>query len=656
MAEPVGIIFGTVGSLSFKFAVSDKTIKRNDYIQVEHPECGQVLGQITDIQRESDLDFDRARKLGEGEDIDVGSRVMADVHVTGFRDERGNLSYPRTPFEAGTKVFRAEEDIVRAVIGLRDEPKSGAYVGKLKGHNIKVYVDINAMVQKHASILARTGGGKSYVLGVFIEELMKRQVPCLIIDPHGEYSTLMYPNTNPKDLKLMEYFEVEPRGFAKHVVEFSPDTSINKNAKPLKFDEINLTAEDILEMTGLKKGGAQIGILRRAIKDLKTDRKFYTIRDIIRQVRKDKNPAKWTIVNALDFLQSTGIFGEPPTRLSELVKEGQGTIINLKGIPPEVHEVVVARISKKVFLARKLGRVPPLLLVLEEAHNFVPQVGQTLAQEPIKMIAAEGRKFGMGLCVVSQRPAKIDKNVLSQCNTQTILKVTNPNDLKAISSSIEGMFPGMEENISRLPIGSAIITGGGINNPIIVDVRVRQSKHGGESITVVNPNVKVEEGPNYDEEAELEAEGGKKKKEDLEYDYSAVGKDAKATDIKTDMDEEPVSAEDEEADADEKDDEEMPVEDHEGEKAEEAKGRRLIDDNPEEDGGLNVEAEEEEEEEEGEEAEEEEDKPKKEKDEEDEIEGEEEEDEEGEEEDEEEENGDGDGDGKKGNLEGEDKK
>jgi len=442
------------------------------------------------------------------------------------------------------------------------------------------------------------------------------------------------------------------------VVEFSPDTSINKNAKPLKFDEINLTAEDILEMTGLKKGGAQIGILRRAIKDLKTDRKFYTIRDIIRQVRKDKNPAKWTIVNALDFLQSTGIFGEPPTRLSELVKEGQGTIINLKGIPPEVHEVVVARISKKVFLARKLGRVPPLLLVLEEAHNFVPQVGQTLAQEPIKMIAAEGRKFGMGLCVVSQRPAKIDKNVLSQCNTQTILKVTNPNDLKAISSSIEGMFPGMEENISRLPIGSAIITGGGINNPIIVDVRVRQSKHGGESITVVNPNVKVEEGPNYDEEAEIEAEGGAKdgKKKDLEYDYSAVGKDAKATDIKTDMDDEPVSAEDEEADADEKDDEEMPVEDHEGEKAEEAKGRRLIDDNPDDEGGLNVEADEEEEEEEGEEAEEEEDKPKKEKDEEDEIEGEEEEDEEGEEEDEEEENGDGDGDGKKGNLEGEDKK
>jgi DNA helicase HerA-like ATPase len=125
------------------------------------------------------------------------------------------------------------------------------------------------------------------------------------------------------------------------------------------------------------------------------------------------------------------------------------------------------------------------MLVVEEAHNFCPQAGSTRVSGILRTVAAEGRKFGMGLLVVTQRPAKVDKNVLSQCNTQIILKVTNPLDLKAISSSIEGMTPGLEEEIQRLPIGYALITGGGLVFPIIVETRVRETKHGGESVDIV---------------------------------------------------------------------------------------------------------------------------------------------------------------------------
>jgi hypothetical protein len=203
-------------------------------------------------------------------------------------------------------------------------------------------------------------------------------------------------------------------------------------------------------------------------------------------VKKDKNPSKWNIINTIEYIQSTGIFGEPPTRISDLVKEGQGTIINLKGISPDIQEMVVARMAKKLFLARKLNRIPPMMLVVEEAHNFCPQQGGAMTLGVLRTLASEGRKFGLGLTVVSQRPAKIDKNVLSQCATQIILKVTNPNDLKAICQSIEGLTNGMEENIQRLPMGSAIITGGSIVFPIIIEVRVRHSKHGGVSVPIIS--------------------------------------------------------------------------------------------------------------------------------------------------------------------------
>jgi hypothetical protein len=153
--------------------------------------------------------------------------------------------------------------------------------------------------------------------------------------------------------------------------------------------------------------------------------------------------------------------------------------------------MVIARVSAKLFQARKLNKVPPMMLIVEEAHNFCPQQGGAMTLGVMKTIASEGRKFGLGLTVVSQRPAKIDKNVLSQCATQVILKVTNPNDLKAITQSIEGLTHGMEDNIQRLPIGSAIITGGSIGTPIIIDVRVRQSKHGGASVSIISPAAKA---------------------------------------------------------------------------------------------------------------------------------------------------------------------
>ncbi len=87
----------------------------------------------------------------------------------------------------------------------------------------------------------------------------------------------------------------------------------------------------------------------------------------------------------------------------------------------------------------------------------------------------------MGLCIISQRPAKVDKNVLSQCNTQIILKVTNPNDLKAIIDSVEGVAATTKDQIKDLPIGQALVVGI-TDQPLVVSIRIKRSEHGGESI------------------------------------------------------------------------------------------------------------------------------------------------------------------------------
>jgi DNA helicase HerA-like ATPase len=74
-----------------------------------------------------------------------------------------------------------------------------------------------------------------------------------------------------------------------------------------------------------------------------------------------------------------------------------------------------------------MDKIPPFMLVVEEAHNFCPERGfeKAISSNIMRTIASEGRKFGLGMMVISQRPARVDKNVISQCNTQIILRVTN---------------------------------------------------------------------------------------------------------------------------------------------------------------------------------------------------------------------------------------
>ena len=477
----IGVIYGDVGSTSFRCSVVE-TVDRYDFVQVKHETCGIVLGRVDEIERKTDLSLDKAQQMGDGEAVDIEERVSAQVSVIGFRDDRGLLLVPRTPFRAGEPVYKAEKETIQEVIGLTEDKKHGAYVGLLAGHAVPVYLDINAMVQKHVSILAKTGGGKSYIAGVIIEELMKHHVTTVIIDPHGEYETL---REKGKVAGGANRFHVEPRGYGDLLQIFSPDTKVNGGSRPLKFTLSNLDARDILSLTGSGKVRTHLTALRKALDALKAASKSYTIRDIIRVLEREDDPQNASLIDELEYLSEVEIFAQEGTRIDELVVKGKTTIINLKGVAPDIQELVVNRLATAMFELRKVGRIPPMMLVVEESHNFCPQVGQVASSKVFRTLASEGRKFGLGLLVITQRAAKIDKNVLSQCNTQIILKVTNPNDLKAIVSSVEGLTSAMAEEISRLPIGVAIMTGGGLQMPLMVEVRPRETKHGGESVKVI---------------------------------------------------------------------------------------------------------------------------------------------------------------------------
>lgn len=487
MIGSVGVIFGETGSLEFRFAVTDPAgVKRTDYIKVWHGTDGWVLGQVISITRSSDA-YGRDNAVSSASSQGIfkqRDRIVAKATVIGARDTQGLLRTPKTPFCPGDKVFQADSELIIGTLGLT---QGGAYLGFLEGTDLPVMVDRNKLVQKHCSILAMTGSGKSYTAAVIMEEMMEKEVPMLIIDPHGEYSTLKYPNDDGDIEELCNRFGIDSQGYPNVKIYTPADTRICEYAdKVLRLNGRNLKPGEIIQYVPGDLNNSEIGLIYEAVSQLKEDKVNYSIADVLREVRSSRSNIKWGVINKLEPLIEAEFLSDKPTPIQELFARGHTSIIDMKGVNPDVQQIIVARLLSSLFEARKTGAVPPGLIVVEEAHLFCPERGflKTTSGEVLRSIASEGRKFGLGLLIVSQRPAKIDKNVLSQCSTQIIMRVTNPNDLKAITKSLEGISSELEEEIKRLPPGVALFVSPDIPRPVMVQVRVRRSKHGGASMEV----------------------------------------------------------------------------------------------------------------------------------------------------------------------------
>ena len=477
-SEKVGVIYGNVGTNSFDCRVCAH-LERSEYVMVNHEDYGMVLCQVGTLIRKSNLTLNKSLDVPEGTEIrDV---ITAHVDVIGYRDDRGLLLSPRTTFMAGSEVLRADPAFIKKVLGLEINHKTDGYIGILHGHDLPVALNINDLLQRHACILAKTGGGKSYMSGDIIEELMKHNVTCMIIDPHGEYGA-MRDVGKPGDPR----FKVKPRSYKSRIREFAvSNDSGDKNIKPLRFTFRTLEAKEILELLRSKDPRTYLSPLKKALEALRERKQFYSVRDLIDILNEDQENKMPALISELEYIDEMGVFAAKGNAIDQLIETGKATIINLKGVAPDIQQMIVKRLATVAFEMRKKDAVPPMMMVVEEAHNYCPQGTAVLSSKPLATIASEGRKFGLGLMVISQRPAKIDKNVLSQCGTQIILKVTNPNDVKAIAQSIEGLTNGMTDEIQTMPIGMAMIVGAGIESPLLVEVRPRESRHGGTGVKVL---------------------------------------------------------------------------------------------------------------------------------------------------------------------------
>lgn len=466
-----GTIISTFESPStrkFSFVISKgAVVRRGQFVQLKTGD-GVLLGRVADVYKtnryfmrpESVKEYESSGKvLDEIFPVNDWEYLVADVTSLGVFNNNSfqESNFPPSP---GTRVLEPERDIISKFFGFDD---NGLHIGDLSYHDLDVKINLTRFLQKHLAILALSGAGKSYLTSVLIEELLDRkeelgQLAVIIIDPHGEYTS------------------------------FADDPKYAARIKVFNSDEIRIGLSHIspYELSGYMpelKSYAQERVLIKNISELKGSKRNYSIKDLIETIEeKEMNQTtKDVLLALLDNLRMTGLFGvNDYPDIHELAKQGGMSIIDLYGITNlRKKQIIVNHIAKKLFEARMNGSIPPFLLVLEEAHQFAPEKAKkeyALSKSILQRIAREGRKFNASLCLISQRPVQLSTTILSQCNTNFILRITNPYDLKHIGESSEGITKDVLDQISSLHVGTGLIVGEGVNFPVFVKIRARRSK------------------------------------------------------------------------------------------------------------------------------------------------------------------------------------
>jgi DNA helicase HerA-like ATPase len=153
------------------------------------------------------------------------------------------------------------------------------------------------------------------------------------------------------------------------------------------------------------------------------------------------------------------------------------TIIDISGVPSEIVDVVVSVLCRLIFefaLWSDREKAPPILLVCEEAHRYVPrddQAGFAPTRRSISRIAKEGRKYGLSLCLVTQRPAELSVSSLSQCNTIFALRLGNEHDLEFVRHAVPDSSRWLADALPALNTQEALVLGDGV--PVPLHIRFR---------------------------------------------------------------------------------------------------------------------------------------------------------------------------------------
>ena len=564
----VGYVVGEVRTDEFTFVTNREIAPpRLEYIVVEVQEPTRkidVLAQVTALSVSSRL---LNTSLGYTEVEAILNRlkssppiVQGTAKILGFIDEadKNKIKFPRHAATPGTGVTPAPDDLLRKFFSAVE---SGIEIGTLINRaRVAVMLSPNGL-RSHLAVIAQTGAGKSYTVGVILEKLLQLVGTVVVFDPNSDY-VLMRRDPQHRVTSFANHVEIYrlPTTQAGRI----PDDEIGGSKKfTLQFSK--LEPEEICQMTGIGEGSTNIrkavqtvweklrgqdytatvfldeleqlanadnaaappGMTRgprnlnpaigdeeelhRLVNKTKSEKAHVDVtwddlgkpeensehetRESHAKATKDAKMPSWDAITGaqkalkyVERLTKVDLWGFEDVQMDNLLRPMTLSVIDVAGVDQWIAEFVVDKVLRETWgKAVNEGLPRPVFFVLEEAHNFVPGGQGTSSHSAaiIKRIASEGRKFGLFMILITQRPYKVHPDTLSQCNSQIIMRLTNPQDQQAIRLSSEGISEGLLADLPGLNVGEAVVLGPLVRVPVMVRVGARESKEGGNDIDVI---------------------------------------------------------------------------------------------------------------------------------------------------------------------------
>ncbi|MBW2970566.1 DUF87 domain-containing protein [Candidatus Woesearchaeota archaeon] len=372
-------------------------------------------------------------------------------------------------------------------------------------------------------VCGKRGSGKSYSMGVIAEGMVAlppkiaQRLSVIMLDTMGIYWTMKYPNQQDKE--LLKEWEMEPRGL--NVQIYTPhgyfkefkDKGIPTDF-PFAVKPSELEPEDWCATFGIDIN-EDVGVLiMKTIALLKKSNPEFEIQDVITKIKADKeadNSLKDNAINRFTTAESWGLFDKKGTPLKNLINPGQITVLDVSCYATTsgsnfIRALVIGLVAEKLFVERMVARrqeeyeavhkstspfsedaseeteQPLVWLVVDEAHEFLPKDGKTIASDPLITILREGRQPGISLILASQQPGKIHTDVMTQSDTVIAHRVTAKLDVEALGMLMQSyMQQSLDKYLNELPseTGAAIVFDDTNERLYPMRIRPRITWHGG---------------------------------------------------------------------------------------------------------------------------------------------------------------------------------
>ncbi|RBQ22503.1 DNA double-strand break repair helicase HerA [Candidatus Methanobinarius endosymbioticus] len=483
----IGRCVGETSLIDVSF-ISKEMPKVGEYVSLYY-DGKTVLGMIESLVRGSASlngeiydpnTIEKIREI-EGEDF----YIKGNVRILGDIDD--NLKIPRTPVPPGTEIKIADENILKKIFKVDNGLKIGNLISQ---DEVDVRIDINKMVSRHLAILAMTGAGKSNTVSVLIDGLLECNGCILIFDMHSEYVGAEFKNG--------EVNRIDPiiNPIYMSFAEIKGLTNIPSSA----YIQERYFREAYKESNAIVKSGEAdtkdfVEIMRNVLE------KWYNTEMFRGKELNSSDKSKiMDVINKVDDLQTKydNLLNINAGNILSQLKLGKANVLDLGQTDEASAEVIVSHVlrnglkSIKAAMHNKeenMHEKPldfPVFFIMEEAHILAPKNRNTASKYWISRIAREGRKFGLGLCLVSQSPKSVEPDALSQVNNMIILRLVEPQDQRHVQSASESLSEDLVKQLPSLNVGEAMVLGLMVKVPTLVKIDEFKGRTVGGDINILD--------------------------------------------------------------------------------------------------------------------------------------------------------------------------